>query len=515
MASKINRRDFLKIASLGSLGMAVPQFFYRAADTQAEANRPNVLIVVFDAFSAYHISLYGYQRETTPNLARLAEKAIVYQNHYANGNFTTTGTASLLTGTLPWTHRALNHNDTVAAPFVTQNIFSAFSNYHRLAYSHNLLVNTQLKQFLAEIDTYTPQGQLFLEDDAFLLSLFSNDEDIASVAWNRIIKQDDGVSYSVMLPSVYRSLKKGLAGQKEKDFPRGLPNVNGDNFFILEDGIDWLYNSLLTTPPPSFTYFHFLPPHYPYKTRIDFYDRFANDGFTAIEKPEHPFALKRVKEGDLETWRTWYDEFILYVDAEFARLYDLMQQSGLLDNTWIVLTSDHGELFERGISGHLTPVLYEPVVRIPLLIFEPGRNKQLNVSAPTSAIDLLPTLMHVSGGDMPPWVEGGILPPFDVPTPSGSRDVYALQSKGTKENEPILRATAMLVRDNFKLTRFWGYEQIEEEIIELYDLDKDPQELDNLYPREKEKSSELMGALQAKLDEVERRRKESITSSSD
>ena len=112
---------------------------------------------------------------------------------------------------------------------------------------------------------------------------------------------------------------------------------------------------------------------------------------------------------------------------------------------------------------------------------------------------------------MPPWVEGGILPPFDVPTPSGSRDVYALQSKGTKENEPILRATAMLVRDNFKLTRFWGYEQIEEEIIELYDLDKDPQELDNLYPREKEQSSELMGAVLAKLDEVERRRKESIT----
>ncbi len=433
MSSKLNRRDFLKIAGLGSLGMAAPQFFYRAADAQTEANRPNVLIVVFDALSAYHISLYGYLRETTPNLARLAEKAIVYQNHYANGNFTTTGTASLLTGTLPWTHRALNHNDTVADPFVTQNIFSAFSNYHRLAYSHNLLVNTQLKQFLPEIDTYTSQGQLFLEDDAFLNSLFSNDEDIASVAWNRIIKQDDGVSYSLLLPSLYRSLKKGRAGQIEKDFPRGLPNVNGDNFFILEDGIDWLHNSLLKAPQPYFAYYHFLPPHYPYKTRIDFYDRFANDGFMAIEKPEHPFALKRVKEGDLETWRTWYDEFILYVDAEFARLYELMQQSGLLENTWIILTSDHGELFERGISGHLTPVLYEPVVRIPLLIFEPGRNAKLNVSTPTSAIDLLPTLMHITGGDIPPWVEGGILPPFDFSHPKWISRCFCLAIEGYEE----------------------------------------------------------------------------------
>ncbi len=68
----------------------------------------------------------------------------------------------------------------------------------------------------------------------------------------------------------------------------------------------------------------------------------------------------------------------------------------------------------------------------------------------------------------------------------------------------------MLVRDNFKLTRFWGYEQIEEEIIELYDLDKDPQELDNLSLSEKEKTNELMMVLQAKLDEVERQRKDSI-----
>ncbi|MFC1997702.1 sulfatase-like hydrolase/transferase [Chloroflexota bacterium] len=512
MSTNLNRRDFLKLASLGSLGMAVPQFFYRAADTKSESNLPNVLVVVFDAFSAYHISLFGYQRETTPNLSRLAKKAVVYHNHYANGNFTTTGTASLLTGTLPWTHRALNHNDTVADPFITQNIFSAINNYHRLAYSHNLLVNTQLKQFLGDIDTYTPQGQLFLEDDVFLHSVFKNDEDIASVAWNRIIKQeDDGVSYSLMLPSAYRGLKKGRTDQIKKEFPRGLPNVNEDNYFILEDGIDWLYDSLQKAPKPSFTYFHFLPPHFPYKTRAEFFDRFANDGFKAVQKPEHIFALNRVKEGDLDTWRTWYDEFILYVDAEFARLYDFMQRSNQLENTWIVLTSDHGELFERGISGHLTPVLYEPVVRIPLMIFEPGRNTRLDVTSPTSAIDLLPTMIHLTRGTIPSWAEGKILPPYDKSNNGVVRDVFALQSKGTKKNEPFLRATAMIVRDNYKLCRFWGYEQLNDEIIELYDLENDPQELVNINSLEKEISNELMGALQSKLDEVERKRKESIT----
>ncbi len=65
-----------------------------------------MVVIVFDAFSAYNISLYGYQRETTPNIARWAERAVVYHNHNAGGNFTIPGTASLLTGTYPWTHRA-------------------------------------------------------------------------------------------------------------------------------------------------------------------------------------------------------------------------------------------------------------------------------------------------------------------------------------------------------------------------------------------------------------------------
>ncbi len=101
MAQNITRRDFLKLMGLGSISLAAPQLFIRAADQIQNSNQSNVLVVVFDTLSAYHISLYGYQRQTMPNLTRLGEKATVFHNHYANGNFTTTGTASLLTGTLP------------------------------------------------------------------------------------------------------------------------------------------------------------------------------------------------------------------------------------------------------------------------------------------------------------------------------------------------------------------------------------------------------------------------------
>ena len=114
--------------------------------------------------------------------------------------------------------------------------------------------------------------------------------------------------------------------------------------------------------------------------------------------------------------RLAYDEFILYVDREFARFYGALEASGLLENTWVVFTSDHGEMFERGIIGHSTNVLYEPVVRVPLLIFEPGRKQGMEIVTPTSAVDMLPTLAHVTGHALPDWSEGEILPPFRTST---------------------------------------------------------------------------------------------------
>ena len=103
-----------------------------------------MLIVVFDAFSAYNISLYGYRRETTPHITRLAERAIVYHNHFAAGNYTTTGTASLLTGVYTWTHRAFQMYASVMDALQTKSIFHAFNDDYRIAYSHNPLTKASV-----------------------------------------------------------------------------------------------------------------------------------------------------------------------------------------------------------------------------------------------------------------------------------------------------------------------------------------------------------------------------------
>src|ERR1043165_7281330 len=112
--SKLNRRDFLKISAALTASATLSGFSRDlSARDPAASDKPNILVFVFDAMSARHLSLYGYSHKTTPNLEKFAERATVYHQHYSAGNFTSAATVSMLTGMYPWTHRAFNYRSMI------------------------------------------------------------------------------------------------------------------------------------------------------------------------------------------------------------------------------------------------------------------------------------------------------------------------------------------------------------------------------------------------------------------
>lgn len=503
MSKKISRRDFLKISGAASAGLMGLPYFKFISPSQPASEKKNILIIVFDAFTAKSISTYGYGRNTTPNLSRLAERAIVYHNHHSGGNFTTPGTSSLLTGMLPWKHRAFNLYDTVVASLANKSIFHAFQDYYRVAYSHNPAVVTLLNQFSSGLEQNIPLEKFLLNSDEIIKKLFSNDQETALVAWARTIKKNEKGNYSLFLPSIFEEYQKKKLAPFLPQFPRGLPAVYDDNYFTLEMVIDWLGLSSSTFPKPFFGYFHFIPPHDPYGTRQDFFDTFKNDGFYPVEKADDPFFYSGPSADKMPEWRRPYDEFILYVDSEFGRLFDQLDNAGILDDTWVILTSDHGELHERGIAGHLTPVLYEPVIHIPLMIFEPGRSTRTDIYTPTSAVDILPTLLHVTGGNIPAGLEGSILPPFSNEARISERYIYTVQTRDTAPNDPLTIVTLSQIKGDYKLMYFTGYKELNgTERIELYNLAEDPEELHNLYSENDGLSRLLLAELKTKLEEM-------------
>jgi arylsulfatase A-like enzyme len=512
MNTKIDRREFLRLATLLFLSKTLPQFKEIGNQNPVGSeSEQNVLIIVFDALSANDISFYGYPRNTMPNLSRLLDRANVYHNHYTGGNFTTPGTASLLTGTLPWTHRAFQLNESVIKPFENKNVFNAFGrkNYHRFFYTHNPTAEKVILPFQNDIDNFIPRLQLFLTKD-WIFNVLKNDSDIAALSRNLIIKKENevGINNSLFLPELFteiiRRTKKGASVLNDYSFlfPQGLTQVSGD-YYILDDSVDFLIDYLRQSPQPFLGYFHFLPPHTPYTPRREFIDLFNIHDFTSPEKQEHIFSQQKAAAA-IRSQHLFYNRHIAYVDAEFARIFNHLENSGQLENTWLIFTSDHGEMFERGIIGHETETLFDPVIKVPLVIFEPGQKKRRDYFTPTSNIDLLPTLLHVTGQSIPDWVEGEILPPYNSTNTDHERSIFSIQARHNGSFNPLNEASVMMVKGEYKLHAYFGYEQLPkgETRYELYNLKNDPEELENLYSSQSSIAQDLRNEIQKKIEEV-------------
>jgi sulfatase-like protein len=477
----INRRSFLKLAGAATSAVLLPRLVSRLDSSlkQGEASFPNIIILLFDAMSARNLSVYGYPRPTASNLERFAEHATVYHSHSSGGNYTIPGTASLLTGTYPWTHRAINYGGQVKSDMVEDNIFHALGkDYHRLAFGQNVWAQFILTQFMADIDTFLSAGT-FGELDYLLSSYFPKDQNIAARALDDFVFKMEREPASVILGLLQKSLYFSDSGRlKPEGYPRGLPqDVNYPVYFRLEDVFDGLASLLQVLPLPFFTYFHLFPPHAPYRASDNFNNKFL-DGWSPSTKPVHRLG-DGLSDLVIKTERRYYDEYVGSLDWKFGRLLDAMEDAGIFENSYVVITSDHGEMFERGEKEHATVLLYDPVVHIPLMISAPGQKVRSDVYAPTHAVDVLPTLLQVAGKPVPSWCEGRLLPGLGG-RENMERSHFIVEAKNSPAFQPLKRATIAMQKGNYKLIYYTGYEP--EDSFELYDLDADIEELDDLYP---------------------------------
>lgn len=500
--NKLTRKDFLKLSGMIPLGLSAQNLGRRFQ----EGSAPNIVVLVFDAWSGHHLPFLGYSRDTTPHISKRLERAWVYHNHYSAGNSTTPGTASLLSGTYPWTHRSFSH-DAPPVEIQHQNLFNAVGPaYFSQMYTHNQVANRILKAFRDYADLYINRQELFLTGN-WIENIFGNDYDAASVtievAFKHLLNHN-----SLFLRDLYVNMfernRLKIASNLAEEFPAGPPSVSG-HLFTLETAVDRLLENIAQLPQPLLSYFHFLPPHAPYEfTRAEFIEAFNGKPHDVPSKEEHFFSQGQ-KTGNTERDRKQYDEFILYVDAEFERIFSRLESSGALENTWVILTSDHGELFERGIIGHTTKAMFAPLLRVPLMIFGPGITQRQDFFSYTSSLDVLPTLAHLAGQPLPEWREGELLPGFRTAPPDPERSIYAVNAKYNEKYAPITTASISMLKENFRLSAYMGYPELgDERRYELYDLDTDPHELKDIYSPQNSTAIKMIDELDAKLDEVNR-----------
>jgi arylsulfatase A-like enzyme len=218
------------------------------------------------------------------------------------------------------------------------------------------------------------------------------------------------------------------------------------------------------------------------------------DDYVPVPKPRSPFS-EGLSDDFLKKSRMEYDENLAYADSEFGRLYDAMLQQGMLDNTVVIVTADHGEMFERGIVSHLTTVLYEPLLHIPLLISVPGQNQRQDIHDNTSCVDILATLAKLTGQPLPEWGEGEVLPGFRDDPVQEQRRLFAVEAKSSPKFGPLNKASVAMIKGNYKLIYYRGYENTP--APELYALNDDPEELQDLA----EKKSSIATEMQQEIEQ--------------
>jgi arylsulfatase A-like enzyme len=278
----------------------------------------------------------------------------------------------------------------------------------------------------------------------------------------------------------------------------GLVSFLNENIY---QGVYSELSRLDSDASPHFSYFHLYSPHFPYRPRNDFQKLFQEDGFTPVSKPVHPMSAG-IDQNYLNSQSTLYDRQIAQVDDEFGRLIAKLEKDGILENSYVILTSDHGELFERGFMTHGEVFMYDPVLHIPLIIRAPGQVTREDVHSLTSNIDILPTILSIAGKKTAPDVDGQILPGFGGQVDE-DRPVFSMYAGENSAFGPLKKAVISMRKRQYKLIAYLGYDNFDH-VYELYDLVNDPDELENLISKDTKTLSVMKAELFAYMDEADR-----------
>jgi arylsulfatase A-like enzyme len=335
--------------------------------TGAAARRPNVLIYMIDTLRADHASLYGYSRETTPFLKQLGRTGVVFDDCQAQATWTKASTASLMTSLYSFTHGIVNDFDTI------------------------------------------PSGAATLAEQLRGAG-YTTASIVANPYAGRATGLQRGFDYLLEFPMVLR--KRTEAADRATDSAA----VNKLAFEWLDAHRD----------EPFFLYAHSTDPHAPYRPPPPYDARFANPGETAeFDRNYAKLRTERDYGGATVVSREGatragldpdrfikqavdrYDGEILHNDKSFELLIGKLRQLGILDNTLVIVLSDHGEEFwDHGWTAH-GHSLYQELTHTVFLMWNPKMFPAARrVGEPVQLIDVMPTVLDVLGLKQPAIVQG-------------------------------------------------------------------------------------------------------------
>ena len=423
---------------------------------------PNILFVMVDQLAAPALPTYGHRQVQAPHISRLAERSVVFDSAYCNFPICAPSRFSLLSGRLPHAIDAFDNASEFAASTPTMAHYLRDAGYNTiLCGKMHFIGPDQLHGYQERLTTdiypadfaWTPdwsKGPAFRPTGVSMRPVVEAGPCIRSLQMD----YDDEVEYRAV--------------QRLYDLAR----APGQQPFFLT---------------VSFTH-----PHPPFVAPQRHWDLYRHEDIDMPRVPEIPYEQLdphsqwlyiahaqneyTVTPEDVRRARHAYYGMVSYVDEKVGSVLRTLEETGLAQDTLVVLCGDHGEMLgERGMW--FKQCFYEWSVRVPLMLSMPARFAPRRVAAPVSLVDLLPTFMDVARAGRPfepvEALDGRSL----LPLAQGQADGADRTVISEYSSEGVCAPSRMVREGRYKYIFTHGLPPL------LFDLQDDPDEMHNLAGR--------------------------------
>ena len=341
--SGLTRREVLKQGLYGGLAAGlVPSLWLSGCGKRLQVKRPNIILIVIDTLRADHVACYGYQRNTTPNIDRLAGEGVLFKNAISAAPWTMASIASLLTSQYPCV--------------------------------------LGLRKKPAMLDTRFP-----------MLS--------------EVLKRYDYATYGVFTAASFSPRLGVSRGFDDYCYKRGKrrgtrfssPYVTKAALSFLREGYKEPFFLFLHYFDPHYNYV--------LHKQYDYYPHYRGSVRSDHPILDLWPKLHELSEDDIRYLLALYDSEITFTDEYIGKVLDELKKQGLYEDSIIIVTADHGEEFvERGWLGH-TITLHEEMLHVPLIMKLPGYGARV-IDSLVGLIDVVPTIYQYLGLKMTEGLEG-------------------------------------------------------------------------------------------------------------
>jgi arylsulfatase len=349
---------FLRCLFIFSTGCAVNKLQAIEPDIGQAKNSANVILITINSLRADHVSSLGYNRQTTPNFDKFAKEYIFFTNTFATSSWQMPSTGSIFTSLYPAEHGATHIN----------------------------------KKLNPRVETV---AEILKKNGFYTMGFCCNPRLSNEYGFGQGFDMYDDYSATMILSSILFDQNDSFDINKKRT-----------NDLINDAAIRWLQNN---THKPFFLFVHYYDNHWDYLPGPPYNSLYIDTNYQGdidgTEIAKEPLYSNKPSNEDFEHIIALYDGEIRQTDQDLGEFLTFLKKQGRFEDSVIIVTGDHGEQFyEHGHTSHHG--IFDEMIHVPLAVSIPDFNAPKTVDCLVSSVDILPTILDVTGIPVPSECKG-------------------------------------------------------------------------------------------------------------